>query len=152
MLAKSYNIWDTTTQVIAPSNQLPHLNKLLITKQFCSKRNVWEKTSAPVDASDPGGNNSEGSSLRKKDIHGSQDTLYHSCWSLSDFPGSDKNEEADEDAKSLNESLLPSNSGPGLLDLGLKWPSYGSSIHGNPVWANFPSVRTLLCYNFILLQ
>lgn len=101
-----------------------------------SLRSVWENASPPSDPSDT---ILEGSLLHKKDIHGSQDTLYHSCWSLSDFPGNEKNDEANEDAKSLNESLLPSNSGPGLMDLGLKWSSYGSSIHGNPVWANIPS-------------
>ena len=102
---------------------------------------MWEKASPPSDCSDAVNTNPEGSTLCKKDIHGSQDTLYHSCWSLSDFPGNNKNDEDNEDAKSLNESLLPSNSGAGLLDLGLKWSSYGSSIHGNPVWANIPSVR-----------
>ena len=105
-------------------------------------RSVWEKASPPSDCSDSTSIKAEGSQLRKKDIHGSQDTLYHSCWSLSDFPGNEKSEESNEDAKSLNESLLPSNSGPGLLDLGLKWSSFGSSIHGNPVWANIPNVRT----------
>lgn len=106
-----------------------------------SLRSVWENASPPSDKSDTLSNNMEGSLLHKKDIHGSQDTLYHSCWSLSDFPGNGKNEddEEKEDAKSLNESLLPSNSGSGLLDLGLKWSSYGGSIHGNPVWANIPS-------------
>lgn len=104
-----------------------------------SLRSVWEKASPPSDGSDNGNTNPEGSQLRKKDIHGSQDTLYHSCWSLSDFPGNEKTDDGNEDAKSLNESLLPSNSGPGLLDLGLKWSSYGSSIHGNPVWANIPN-------------
>ena len=107
---------------------------------FFFKRSVWEKASPPSDGSDNGNTNPESSQLRKKDIHGSQDTLYHSCWSLSDFPGNEKSDDGNEDAKSLNESLLPSNSGPGLLDLGLKWSSYGSSIHGNPVWANIPNV------------
>ncbi|KAJ7383155.1 hypothetical protein OS493_030307 [Desmophyllum pertusum] len=104
-----------------------------------SLRSVWEKVSPPSDCSDTVSTNPEGAQLCKKDIHGSQDTLYHSCWSLSDFSGNDKSDESNEDAKSLNESLLPSNSGPGLLDLGLKWSTYGSSIHGNPVWANIPS-------------
>lgn len=108
---------------------------------FDSNRSVWEKASPPSDSSETVITNPEGSTLCKKDIHGSQDTLYHSCWSLADFPGNDKNDKDNEDAKSLNESLLPSNSGAGLLDLGLKWSSYGSSIHGNPVWANIPSVR-----------
>ena len=108
---------------------------------FYKKRSVWEKASPPSDGSDNGNTNPEGSQLRKKDIHGSQDTLYHSCWSLSDFQGNEKSDDSNEDAKSLNESLLPSNSGSGLLDLGLKWSSYGSSIHGNPVWANIPNVR-----------
>ena len=103
---------------------------------------MWEKTSSPLHASDAASTNPEGSTLRKNDMHGSQDTLYHSCWSLSDFSANEKNDEANEDAKSLNESLLPSNSGAGLLDLGLKWSSYGNGIHGNPVWANIPNVRT----------
>lgn len=107
-------------------------------------RSVWENASPPSDSSDI---ISEGSLLHKKDIHGSQDTLYHSCWSLSDFPGNEKNDEANEDAKSLNESLLPSNSCPGLIDLGLKWSSYGNSIHGNPVWANIPSVSINLKFS-----
>ena len=102
---------------------------------------MWEKASPPSDGSDSGSTNPEAAQLRKKDIHSSQDTLYHSCWSLSDFPGNEKSDDGNEDAKSLNESLLPSNAGPGLLDLGLKWSSYGSSIHGNPVWANIPNVR-----------
>lgn len=104
-----------------------------------SLRSVWEKASLPSDGSDTVTTSPKGSLLRKKDIHGSQDTLYHSCWSLSDFSGNDKTDEEKEDAKSLNESLLPSNSGPGLLNLGLKWSSYGSSIQGNPVWANIPN-------------
>jgi len=70
--------------------------------------------------------------------------------SLSDFPGNDKNNEGNEDAKSLNESLLPSYSDTGLLDLGLKWSSYGSSLHGNPVWANVPSVRTFDLFHFVI--
>lgn len=123
---------------------------ICINDNFSSKRSVWEKASPPSDGSDTVSTNPENPLLRKKDIHGSQDTLYHSCWSLSDFPGNDKNDEANEDAKSLNESLLPSNSGPGLPDLGLKWSSYGSSIHGNPVWANIPSVRTFVLLYFVM--
>ncbi|XP_067053519.1 uncharacterized protein [Acropora muricata] len=105
-----------------------------------SLRSVWENASPPADGFDVL-SSKEGSPLRKKDIHGSQDTLYHSCWSLSDFPGNSNNgDDEKEDAKSLNESMLPSNSSTGLLDLGLKWPSYGNGVHGNPVWANIPSM------------
>lgn len=119
---------------------------------FVSKRSVWEKASPPSDCSDNGSTNAEGSQLRKKDIHGSQDTLYHSCWSLSDFPGNEKSDEGNEDAKSLNENLLPSNSGAGLLDLGFKWSSYGSSIHGNPVWANIPNVRKFAALFLLIIS
>lgn len=119
---------------------------------FFPKRSVWEKASPPSNCSDNGSANTEGSQLRKKDIHGSQDTLYHSCWSLSDFQGNEKSDKSNEDAKSLNESLLPSNSGAGLLDLGLKWSSYGSSIHGNPVWANIPNVRKLAALFLLIIS
>ena len=118
--------------------------ELLVMPAVCvSNRSVWEKASPPSDCSAGGSSESESSPLRRLDVHGSQDTLYHSCWSLSDFPGNEKGDDGNEDAKSLNESLLPSNSGAGLFDLGLKWSSYGNGIHGNPVWANIPNVRAL---------
>ena len=78
-----------------------------------------------------------------KETYGSQETLYHSCWSLADCGSGDNGKEDSEDTKSLNESLLPSNSGPGMPELGLKWPSgFGGNLGGN-IWGRIPSEGTL---------
>ncbi|KAK3746763.1 hypothetical protein QZH41_013592 [Actinostola sp. cb2023] len=88
-----------------------------------SLRSVWEN----ADPSKKQNGSAVAMQLRKEK-HGSQETLYHSCWSLSDF--NDKGHK-DEDTRSLNESLLPSNASP-VMDLGLKW-SIGFS---NDVWSS----------------
>ena len=78
-----------------------------------------------------------------KEIYGSQETLYHSCWSLADSGNRDKSsDDTEEDSKSLNESLLPSNLGPGLLELGLKWPSGLCGDLGGNIWGRIPSEGT----------
>lgn len=67
-----------------------------------------------------------------------------------DFLGNEKNDEVNEDVKSLNESLLFSNLGLGFMDFGLKWFSYGNSIYGNLVWVNIFSVSVNLKFFFFV--
>lgn len=87
-----------------------------------------------------------GSLKLRKEKYGSQETLYHSCWSLSEF--NDKGHK-DEDTRSLNENMLPSNASP-MMDLGLKW-SIGFA--NSDVWGSNPNVsETNEVYALIIIH
>lgn len=89
---------------------------------------MWENAEPTKTQKD----NGVSSLIMRKEKYGSQETLYHSCWSLSEF--NDKGHK-DEDTRSLNENLLPSNGSP-VMDLGLKWPIGFVS----DVWGSNPNV------------
>ena len=97
-----------------------------------SSRSVWE-TADSAKKRDNGGRALQG---RPKEKYGSQETLYHSCWSLSEFDGTDRDNQKDEDTRSLNEHMLPSNASP-VMDLGLKW----SPGFAHDVWSSNPNIK-----------
>lgn len=112
---------------------------------FLFNRSVWERVEPQATTSLKESFTNESSLVEVKETYGSQETLYHSCWSLADCGNRDKltSEDTEPDSKSLNESLLTSNSGPGLLELGLKWPSGLSGDPGGNIWGRIPSEGNL---------
>ena len=109
---------------------LKDINVLLVSLFVRLFRNVWLKAEP-----EPVARTTEELPGKLKERSGSHETLYHSCWSLSDF--SEKaahGENGKEDTKSLNEGLLKDDASGKPLDLGLKWSNFGN----NPVWENNP--------------
>ncbi|XP_048576510.1 uncharacterized protein LOC116602147 isoform X2 [Nematostella vectensis] len=97
-----------------------------------SLRTVWEKAGPK-----PKPKSRSLDSSRPRELYGSQETLYHSCWSLAEEDSIQAGQDEDA-AKSPSEGQLPSEGAvkAEVVDLGLKW----SPGFSHQVWSSSPDM------------